>query len=126
LKTLHFNYFCSDLQKLFSTYQGVLLFLYLVNNKTFLGFKSYIFCIIETLQCSENKTNPFFFFFFCLFVFLGLYPQHIEVPRLRVKSELQLQAYISATATQDLSHIYDLHHSSQQHQILNPLSKARD
>ena len=26
----------------------------------------------------------------------------------------------------DLSHICDLHHSSQQHQILSPLSKARD
>ena len=27
---------------------------------------------------------------------------------------------------QDPSHVCDLHHSSQQHQILNPLSKARD
>ena len=30
------------------------------------------------------------------------------------------------TATQDPSHICDLHHSSQQHQVLNPISKARD
>ena len=31
----------------------------------------------------------------------------------------------TATATQDPSLIYDLHHNSPQHQILNPLSKAR-
>ena len=30
----------------------------------------------------------FFFFFFCLFVSLGLYMWHMEVPRLGVKSEL--------------------------------------
>ena len=34
---------------------------------------------------------------------------YMEVPGLAVKSELQLLAY--ATATQDLSHICDLHHS---------------
>ena len=41
-----------------------------------------------------------------------------------VQSELQLPAY--TTATSDPSHICDLHHSSQQRQILNPLLKARD
>ena len=40
--------------------------------------------------------------------------------------ELQLQAYATATAAQDPSHVSDLHHSSQQHQILDPLSQARD
>jgi len=34
-------------------------------------------------------------------------------------------AYSRATATPDLSHVCDLHHSSRQHQTLNPLSKAR-
>ena len=43
-----------------------------------------------------------------------------------VELELQLLAYTTATAIPDLSRIYDLHHSSGQHQILNPLSKARD
>jgi len=52
--------------------------------------------------------------------------QHMEVPRLGVKSMLQLPAYTTATATQDPSHVCSLHHSSQQHQILNPLIKARD
>ena len=50
----------------------------------------------------------------------------MEVPRLGVESELQLLARTTATATWDPSHICDLHHSSWQHQILNPLSKARD
>ena len=35
-------------------------------------------------------------------------------------------AYATATAMWDLSCICDLHHSSQQQQILNPLSKATD
>ena len=50
----------------------------------------------------------------------------MEVPRLGVKLELQLAAYTTATAKQDLSRICDLHHSSQQCLILNLLSKARD
>ena len=50
----------------------------------------------------------------------------MEIPRLRVKSELQLPAYPTATATQDLSCVCDLYHSSQQCPILNPLSEARD
>ena len=40
--------------------------------------------------------------------------------------ELQLLAYTTATATWDPSHICDLHCSSWQHRILNPLSKSRD
>ena len=48
----------------------------------------------------------------------------MEFPRLGVEPELQLPAY--ATATPDPSCICDLHHSSWQHWILNPLSVARD
>ena len=50
----------------------------------------------------------------------------MEVPRLGVESEQQLLAYATATETWDPSHVCDLHHSSGQRQILNPLSKARD
>ena len=50
----------------------------------------------------------------------------MEVHRLGVELELQLLACIIATATLDLSCICDLHHSSWQCWILNPLSKARD
>ena len=50
----------------------------------------------------------------------------MEVPRLGVKPELQLLAYTTATTMLDLSHIFDLHHSSWPCWILNPLSEARD
>ena len=60
------------------------------------------------------------------FAFLGPYLQHMEVPRLGVKLELQLLAYTAATATWDPSRVCDLHHSSQQHQIPEPLREARD
>ena len=51
--------------------------------------------------------------------FLGLHPPHMEVPK------LEPLAY--ATATLDPSRVCDLlHHSLQQHQILNSLSEARD
>ena len=48
----------------------------------------------------------------------------MEFPRLRVELELQPQAYATATAMPDPSHIYNLHHSTWQHQILNPLRGA--
>ncbi|MDD0712989.1 hypothetical protein PSZ92_23630, partial [Shigella sonnei] len=44
--------------------------------------------------------SPQYFFFF---VFLGLNLQPMEIPRLGVKLELQLPAYITATATSDQS-----------------------
>ena len=47
----------------------------------------------------------------------------MEVPRPGL--ELQLPAYTTATATQDLSLVCNLHHSPWQCQILNPLSEAR-
>ena len=49
----------------------------------------------------------------------------MDVPRLGIESELQLLAYTTVTARQDLSHVCDLHQSSQQHQLLNPLNEAR-
>ena len=63
---------------------------------------------------------------FCFFL-IGLHPWHMDVPRLGVKLELQLPPYTTATATAtwNLSLVCDLHHSSRQCQILNPLSKAR-
>ena len=50
----------------------------------------------------------------------------MEVPRLGDESELQLPAHPEATARQDPSRVFKLHHSSQRHRILNPLSEARD
>ena len=63
---------------------------------------------------------------FLFFVFLGPHPQHMEISRLGVQSELQLPAYITAIVTQDLSRVCNLHHSSQQRRIVNPLSKAKE
>ena len=56
--------------------------------------------------------------------FLGQHLRHMEVSRLGVKLELQLPAY--ATTIRDPNHVCDLHHSSWQHRIPNPLSEARD
>ena len=63
---------------------------------------------------------------FCCCCFLGLHLRHMEVPWLGDELELQLPAYTTATAMQDLSCIFNLHHSSWQCWILNPLSKAGD
>ena len=77
---------------------------------------------------TQSFLFSFFFFLFSLFCFLGPHLQHMEVPRLGVKLELQLPAYATttATATPDPSLVCDLHQSSMQRWILNPLLEARD
>ena len=65
-------------------------------------------------------------YLFIYFCFVGPHLWHMVLPRLGVQLELQPPAYTTAAATQDLSHICKLHHSSRQCWILNPLSKARD
>ena len=62
---------------------------------------------------------------FVYLVFLELHPRCMEVPRLGVKSELQLLACTTATAMQDPSCVCDLHHSPGEGWILNPLRGAR-
>ena len=54
--------------------------------------------VIQIQICLNLEPTIFFFFF----VFLGLHPWHMEVPRLGVKSELQL----SATAMPDPSPLW--------------------
>ena len=63
-------------------------------------------------------------FFYCSF--FRATPTTYEGSRTRVKWELQTLAYTTATAKQDPRRVFDLHHSSRQRQILNPLSEARD
>ena len=55
-----------------------------------------------------------YFIFIYLFIFLGSHPWHTEVPRLGVKSELQLWTYTTAIATQNLSRLatYTTAHSN--------------
>ena len=67
----------------------------------------------------NTHTHTFFFFFY----FSGQHLWHMEVPRL---GSNQSYTTATATATQNPSHICNLHCSSRQCQILNPLSEARD
>ena len=67
--------------------------------------------VIHSSECLHILTQSFCLFVF-LFCFLGSHLRHMEVPRLGVESELQLLAYSTATAMQDLSRIYDIHHST--------------
>ena len=48
----------------------------------------------------QNRLVGLFACFFC-----RLHLQHMEVPRLKAESELQLPTYATATDTRDLSHI---------------------
>ena len=77
-------------------------------------------------RCGERLIHRKYWILPLLLLLLGPHPWHMEVPKLGVESELQLPAYATATAMQDPSPIYNLHHSLQQCQILNPLSGARD
>ena len=75
-------------------------------------------CVQESME-GYARFFLFFFFFLLLFlVFLGLYLQHMGIPGLAVKSELQLLAYATAIAAPDPSLICNLHHSSWQRWIL--------
>ena len=75
------------------------------------------------LKLFKRLCSYLFFFFFFLF---RAAPRNMEVPRPGVESDLQLPAYTTAIATWDLSHIFALHQSLQQHWIFNTLSEARD
>ena len=61
--------------------------------------------------------------FFFFLVILGPQPKHMNIPRPGIEVELWLLAYITATAPQDLSCTWDLHHSSLQRWILIHLSR---
>ena len=59
--------------------------------------------IVLSSSSSSSSSSSFFF----LFHFLGLQPQHMEVPRLGVESELRLP--VTTTAVPDPSRICHLH-----------------
>ena len=100
---------------LFSSYSiiSVIMFSFFL----FLRFSSVLSYGVRSKRWLWNIFSAFFFF-------LGPHLQNMEIPKLGVESELQLLAH--ATAKWDLSCVCDLHHSSGQCQIPNPLSKARD
>ena len=111
------------------------------NHNTFL-FAEMILITYEALSDNQNKLKPsvcvsvfwttiyicylIIIIIFFFLPFLRPHWQHMEVPRLGVELELQLLAFDIAIAMHDSSLICDLHHSLQQCQILNPLSKAGD
>ena len=76
---------------------------------------------ILAIQIHKLPQKQRFLAFFFFLTFLVPHLQHIEVPRLGVKSELQPPT--ETTATRDPIRICDPHHSSWQCQILNPLSE---
>ena len=71
---------------------------------------------LSSLEKCLFRTSDFFFFL----LFLGPHLRQMEIPRLEVKSKLQLPAYTTATATQGLSLFCYLYHSSRQSQIPQP------
>ena len=74
----------------------------------------YVRLCFSEKQFLSNTPSSFILFYFILFYFilffviLGLQLKHMEVPRLGVKSELQLLASTTATVMQDLSCVCDL------------------
>ena len=78
------------------------------------------------LQCCKDLFRLFslcIIYFICLFMATRTAYGNSHTG---FESELQLPAYTIAETTWDLSHVCTLHHSSQQCQIFNPLSKPRD
>ena len=67
----------------------------------------------------------FYFYFLILFFCLFLGPQPVAFGGSQARGLIRAVA-ATATATWDPTCICDPHHCSQQHQILNPLSEARD
>ena len=61
-----------------------------------------------------------------LFIYFWTVPVACGGSQARSLIGTQLPAYATATATRDPSHVCDLHHSSRQRWILNPLREARD
>ena len=70
-----------------------------------------------------QSASATFFFFFGVF---RATPAAYGSSQSRCQIGAVAPAYATATATWDPSHVFDLHHRSWQHRILNPLSKARD
>ena len=91
-------------------------------------WKGLIFSIILSISEGFVYSSLLFCggFLLLFYYFLGLHLRHMEVPRLGFELELQPPVSATTTATPDLSLVCNLHHSSWQCQILNPLSRARD
>ena len=105
----------------------ILYYLYIIYKCCYIYMIFIIFIICHVMyrvkcnRCILKSQLVLFFFFFCLFAFSRAAPM--------AYGGYQARGLIGAVATglcQHYSNICDLHHSSQQYRILNPLSKARD
>ena len=83
----------------------------------------------ETIKLLEGNIGSmlfdFSFFFFFSFLFRATRSAFGE-SQARGLIRATAAGYTTAIATPDLSHVCDLHHSSQQRRILTPLSEARN
>ena len=79
----------------------------------------------ENGEKTKKKTAiDFFIFIFCLFrASSAAYGCSQARDRIRARADSDIA---TATVTPDPSRIYDLHHSSRQHWIPDPLSEAKD
>ena len=103
--------------KIFFNFYNVFCFLY--NNKNiFIELRSHI-------KISTEHTGSFLPFFF-FFVFSRATLEAYGGSQARGPIAAVAACLHPATATSDPSRVCDLHHSSQQCQILNPLNRARD
>ena len=79
--------------------------------------------ISDKVHTFSLKNDPIVVLFF--FFFQGHTHSIWKFPG-QESNQLQLPAYATATATWDLSHVFNLHHSSRPCWIPNPLNGARD
>ena len=88
--------------------------------------------IIPNLPILPQFTYPFGLaiqvsFLSFLSFFLGPHLRHVEVPKLGgLIGAMAASLHTTVTAMPDPSRVCNLHQSSQQHRILNPLIEARD
>ena len=73
----------------------------------------------------SREIMPFFFFFF-FFCFLGLHAWHMEIPWLGSNQSYRCWPTPQPLQCWGPSRAFDLHLSSRQRQIPDPLSEARD
>ena len=83
--------------------------------------------LFSTYEMCSCLSPIFIFIYLCIYllssVLSGPQPQHMEVPRLGVESELQPPAF--TTATRDPSRVCDIHPSSRQRCILKPTDRGQ-
>ena len=90
------------------------------------GWLPFYKVIIDVYVCIAILLIVLDSFSFSFFFFLKAAPEAYGSSQVVVESELQIPASTTATAMWDLSHVCNLHHSLQQHQIPDLLSEARD